>query len=164
MSGDPQPSAPGPATEPPAPAAGDSSGPAKRVFRAEDFEFLEELGEGSFGRVVRARFKFSGEPCAVKIVQKALLIRFNKTQTVRAEKEILNRLRHPNIIQLRCTFQDPENLCMFAPRPPLPPPPLTDDDCADFVLELAENGELFHFLKAWRPVRRWSWLCPRPHL
>jgi len=34
----------------------------------ETYEILNELGEGSFGKVVKARFRVTGEQRAIKII------------------------------------------------------------------------------------------------
>lgn len=39
----------------------------------EDFEMLKTIGRGSYGEVVLARVKKTGETCAVKILEKSYL-------------------------------------------------------------------------------------------
>ena len=91
-----------------------------------DFEWGEVLGEGSYSKVVRARRKATGELFAVKMVEKALVLREKKQKYVVMEKDVLNRCRHPNVVKLFCTFQDPHRLF--------------------FVMELCET-ELFQLLQ-----------------
>mmetsp|Transcript_45565 Transcript_45565/g.108029 ORF Transcript_45565/g.108029 Transcript_45565/m.108029 type:complete len:506 (+) Transcript_45565:113-1630(+) len=75
-----------------------------------DFEFLEMLGEGSYSRVMRAVHKATEQEFAVKVVEKALVIREKKQKYVVMERDVLNRCRHPNVVRLFCTFQDHQRL------------------------------------------------------
>jgi serine/threonine protein kinase len=56
--------------------------------------------------------KSTSEEFAVKIVNKALIVKLDKVKSVMAERDILNRVKHPNVVELKCTFQDDENVCM----------------------------------------------------
>eukprot|EP00762_Andalucia_godoyi_P001382 ANDGO_04945.mRNA.1 3-phosphoinositide-dependent protein kinase 2 len=114
-------------------SSGDMPSPmeASRKLALSDFEIGDQLGEGSFGRVVKAKLKGTGETFALKIVNKAMIVKLNKLGTVKAEKEILNSIKHPFIIELRGTFQDEENLY--------------------FCLELATRGELFYYIRKYGP-------------
>ncbi|KLO20381.1 kinase-like protein [Schizopora paradoxa] len=90
----------------------------------DDFEFGEELGEGSYSTVYHAVYRPSGREYAIKVVEKALLIRKKKEQVVLAEKSTLIRLGsgHPGVVRLHWTFHD--------------------DWSYFFVLDLARNGEM----------------------
>jgi serine/threonine protein kinase len=74
------------------------------------FRFIEPIGRGSYGDVMRAEFKESGVVYAVKIVSKAKLQRENKTRFAHIERNMLTRLKHPGIVRLHYTFQDQKNL------------------------------------------------------
>lgn len=52
------------------------------------YEFVQQLGSGSFGKVVHAVDKYTGEHVAVKIISK-LNIKPNKLPILRQEAEIL---------------------------------------------------------------------------
>lgn len=56
---------------------------------------IKELGKGSFGSVVLARNTITGEPVAIKQMEKKHLARY-------VESEILNhsQLRHPHVVQV----------------------------------------------------------------
>lgn len=89
----------------------------------DHFEILAEIGQGSFGQVVKAKKIDSNDIFAIKIVEKAHLKRENKVKQAHVEKNLLLKLRsHPGIIKLHYTFQDTQ--------------------CLYFVLELCENGDL----------------------
>ncbi|KAI0633279.1 kinase-like protein [Trametes polyzona] len=91
---------------------------------ADDFEFLDELGEGSYSTVYHGRLRATGQEYAIKRIDKAHLKRHQKEATALAEKNTLVRLGsgHPGIVRLHWTFQDEWSLF--------------------FVLDLARNGEL----------------------
>ncbi|KAH9895025.1 kinase-like protein [Cubamyces lactineus] len=91
---------------------------------ADDFEFLDELGEGSYSTVYHGRLRTTGQEYAIKRIDKAHLKRHQKEATALAEKNTLVRLGsgHPGIVRLHWTFQDEWSLF--------------------FVLDLARNGEL----------------------
>ena len=57
-----------------------------------DFDLGKELGEGSFGRVVRAVRKSTGQECAVKVLEKRLLLRHQKQNAVMQEKNAVERV------------------------------------------------------------------------
>ncbi|RPD63800.1 kinase-like protein [Lentinus tigrinus ALCF2SS1-6] len=90
----------------------------------EDFEFKEELGQGSYSTVWLGKLLATGQEYAIKRIDKAHLKRHQKEQTALAEKNTLVRLGsgHPGIVRLHWTFQDEWSLF--------------------FVLDLARNGEL----------------------
>ncbi|KAI0745389.1 kinase-like protein [Earliella scabrosa] len=90
----------------------------------DDFEFREELGQGSYSTVWLGRLLATGQEYAIKRIDKAHLKRHQKEQTALAEKNTLVRLGsgHPGIVRLHWTFQDEWSLF--------------------FVLDLAKNGEL----------------------
>ncbi|EGO25370.1 hypothetical protein SERLADRAFT_465421, partial [Serpula lacrymans var. lacrymans S7.9] len=75
---------------------------------AEDFEFGETLGEGSYSEVKRATHRGSGQQYAIKILDKGHLKRKQKLPVALAEKNTLVKLGagHPGIVHLHWTFQD----------------------------------------------------------
>ncbi|PRT56409.1 Serine/threonine-protein kinase PKH2 [Wickerhamiella sorbophila] len=94
----------------------------------EDFEFKEELGTGSYSTVVAASDKQTLRQYAIKILDKAHIIKEGKVKYVEIEKNTLTRLGdHPGIIHLYYTFQDRASLF--------------------FVLDFAPNGELLQLIK-----------------
>lgn len=82
------------------------------VPQLEDFALEKEIGIGSYSRVYRALHFPSNKKYAIKVLQKARVLRENKVNEVKMEKHILQLLNHPFIIRLFCTFQDKENLCI----------------------------------------------------
>ncbi|CAI5741342.1 unnamed protein product [Hyaloperonospora brassicae] len=97
----------------------------------EEFKQGTSLGQGNFSRIVQVKHKATGEPFALKIIDKQHIHRLrirhpNIFNEVNMEKHALNRLRHPNIIRLYQTFQDAHKLY--------------------FLLELLNGGELLNQL------------------
>jgi serine/threonine protein kinase len=95
--------------------------------KAEDFDMLSTLGTGSFGRVKLVRHKATQQVYALKILSKSLVLRTKQAEHIIAEKEILNSLMHPFIVNVYATFQDDVSLY--------------------FVLEYVIGGEFFTHLR-----------------
>jgi 3-phosphoinositide dependent protein kinase-1 len=99
---------------------------------AKDFEVKTFLGEGNFCRVHYGTHTPSGEEFAIKIIEKSKVQKLKRRQhknienEIFMEKEVMRRLRHPNIGRLYYTFQDKFNLY--------------------FAVELLPCGELWHKL------------------
>lgn len=72
------------------------------------YETLEQLGNGSFGEVVRARSRKTNEVVAIKKM-KALFPTWEECLQLR-ELKSLRVLRHENIVQLKEVIQDKEEL------------------------------------------------------
>nr|CAH7764215.1 unnamed protein product [Callosobruchus chinensis] len=91
---------------------------------ASDYRFGKVLGEGSFSTVYLAKDIHTSKEYAIKVLEKAHIIREKKTEYVMREKEVLRILGSscPYFVRLYWTFQDPEHLY--------------------FVLTYAKNGEL----------------------
>ncbi|RQM30274.1 hypothetical protein B5M09_007752 [Aphanomyces astaci] len=99
---------------------------------ASEFTFGRELGQGNFSRVFLATHNATKEVFAVKLIEKARIMRMkirhpNIFNEVNMEKTVLNMLRHPNIVRMYHTFQDAANLY--------------------FLMEYVSNGELWDVLQ-----------------
>uniref|UniRef100_A0A7S1U415 Protein kinase domain-containing protein n=1 Tax=Phaeomonas parva TaxID=124430 RepID=A0A7S1U415_9STRA len=77
----------------------------------DDFEYMEKLGEGGFGRVVHCRKISTGKHYAMKIQLKtALLDTFWDDPTrLDAEKSVFAACHHPFIVSLDYAFQTPSH-------------------------------------------------------
>ncbi|GAB5370369.1 hypothetical protein AAMO2058_001486800 [Amorphochlora amoebiformis] len=91
----------------------------------ENYVITELIGEGSFGKVYKGRRRFTGKAVAMKFIVK-LGKKEKDLQALLSEVEILQKLQHPNIIQMLDVFETKSEICV--------------------VTELAQ-GELFDVLE-----------------
>ena len=86
-----------------------------RHLSVDQFELLETLGTGTFSRVRLVRMKGdpSTEPQALKIMKKSVVLRHKQTAHVNREKQLLLKLRHPFIAEVRASFQDANHLYLL---------------------------------------------------
>ncbi|XVF37387.1 hypothetical protein REPUB_Repub20aG0003700 [Reevesia pubescens] len=71
----------------------------------EDFEVLKVVGQGSFGKVYQVRKKGTQEIYAMKVMRKDKIMEKNHAEYMKAERDILTKVDHPFIVQLRYSFQ-----------------------------------------------------------
>jgi len=85
-----------------------------------EYDVGEKIGSGSYGIVVKARSKMTGEIVAIKIIKRTML-----TNEILLEREIqvMKSITHPNIIRLIDVFDDSSTVCI--------------------VMELINGGDLF---------------------
>ncbi|KAG8908412.1 pkb-activating kinase-like protein [Tulasnella sp. 403] len=132
-----------------------SNSSIQRGITAADFEFGDVLGSGSYSSVISATHRNSGQIYAIKMIDKAHIIRHRKTKYATIEKTCLARLGtgnwkgnsnpkspernhqrkasgiggggHPGVIKMHWAFHDEMSLY--------------------FVLDLAPNGELLTHIR-----------------
>ena len=104
----------------------------QQMISINDFEMLSPLGDGAYGKVLLVRNKQYQTNYALKIVEKAKVVKVGKVEHVHRERDIMLQLEHTNIIRLECTFQDASSLF--------------------FLLELAPNGNLSTLIKRMRKL------------
>ena len=94
-----------------APAAGKSASMERRRQTPEDFCFGRLIGEGSFSSVFLAREAATRREFAVKVCDKAQILREKKQSYVQSEKKILVKIaaewddRVPYFVKIHSTFQ-----------------------------------------------------------
>ncbi|KAL6896620.1 hypothetical protein ACP4OV_007192 [Aristida adscensionis] len=71
----------------------------------DDFEILKLVGQGAFGKVFQVRKKGTSEIYAMKVMRKDKILEKNHAEYMKAEREILTKVDHPFIVQLRYSFQ-----------------------------------------------------------
>ena len=78
------------------------SGFERRLRRAlgDDYELLEEIGSGGFGRVYRAHDLALERDVAIKVLHPALISDPGVMERFRREAQLAARLRHPNIVSI----------------------------------------------------------------
>lgn len=98
----------------------------KKVTK-DDFELLNVIGKGSFGKVMQVKKKDDGQIYAMKVLRKEAIIARKQVTHTKAEKSILQKIQHPFIVRLHYAFQTKDKLYM--------------------ILDYVNGGELFFHLK-----------------
>jgi len=93
----------------------------------DDFELLCVIGKGSFGKVLQVMKKDNKKIFAMKVLRKDTIRARNQVEHTKTERNILQRFRHPFIVELHYAFQTEDKLYM--------------------VLDFVNGGELFSHLK-----------------
>lgn len=75
-----------------------------------DFEMITQVGQGGYGQVFLARKKDTQEICALKVLNKKLLVKLDETRHVLTERDILTNTRSEWLVKLLYAFQDPEKV------------------------------------------------------
>ncbi|KAL3819334.1 hypothetical protein ACJIZ3_005239 [Penstemon smallii] len=87
-----------------------------------DFEILRVIGKGAFGKVFQVRMKKGNTNTindngdgifAMKVMRKDTIIKNNHVDYMRAERDILTKVEHPFIVQLRYSFQTKSKLYLI---------------------------------------------------
>lgn len=94
----------------------------------KDFNVGATVGTGSFARVRVVTHKVEGSIWAVKILKKVNVFALKQIDHVLNERQLLERLHHPFIVDLAGTFQD--------------------EKCLYMVLEFVLGGEFYSFLRS----------------
>ena len=68
------------------------------------------LGKGGFARCYEFIRQDTKEVCAIKIIQKANLVKPRSKQKLQSEIQIHEGLHHANIVEFRHTFEDNLNV------------------------------------------------------
>ncbi|KQK14619.1 serine/threonine-protein kinase AtPK2/AtPK19 isoform X1 [Brachypodium distachyon] len=71
----------------------------------DDFEILKLVGQGAFGKVFQVRKKGTSEIYAMKVMRKDKILEKNHSEYMKAERDILTKVDHPFVVQLRYSFQ-----------------------------------------------------------
>ena len=92
------------------------------------YEFIEQIGEGGFGAVFRARQGSLGRDVAIKVVKPELANDADFIRRFEAEAELVARLEHPHIVPLYDFWREP--------------------NAAFMVMRLLKGGSLSQFMQA----------------
>jgi len=93
----------------------------------DDFDMLEILGTGTFGKVRLCKHKQTKKYFCIKILNKARILRLKQAEHIKNEKNVLNSVSHPFIVKLYSTFKDKVNLYL--------------------LMEFIPGGELFNYIR-----------------
>lgn len=75
-----------------------------------DFKILTQVGQGGYGQVYLAKKSDSKEVCALKVLNKKLLLKLDEIRHILTERDILTASKSPWLVKLLYAFQDPENV------------------------------------------------------
>ncbi|GMH93433.1 hypothetical protein TrST_g7470 [Triparma strigata] len=99
-----------------------------RTFHLQDFEVLQTIGNGTFGRVRLAKlFGDENECYALKAMKKTEIVRLKQFKHILSEINVMSVINHPFIVDMVGHFQDESRLYI--------------------VLEYVQGGELFTLLR-----------------
>lgn len=99
----------------------------KGRYKLQDFTILRTLGTGSFGRVHLVQSVHNQRFYAIKVLRKQHVVKMKQVEHVNNEHSVLSMVRHPFLVNLWGTFQDPTFLYM--------------------VMDFVPGGELFSLLR-----------------
>ncbi|XP_019885195.1 cAMP-dependent protein kinase catalytic subunit-like [Camponotus floridanus] len=95
--------------------------------KLEDFERFRTVGTGAFGRVILVKYKPTSSYYAMKILDKAKLVKMKQIDHTRNEKRILQCINFPFMVFMEFFFKDNSYVYM--------------------VLPFAQGGEMFTHLR-----------------
>ncbi|KAJ3415355.1 hypothetical protein HDV05_005092 [Chytridiales sp. JEL 0842] len=76
------------------------------------FQLLRCVGKGAFSKVRIVEKRDTRKAYALKYINKHQMIKMKATQNILRERDILQNVQHPLIVNLRFAFQDDENIFM----------------------------------------------------
>ncbi|KAH6570245.1 hypothetical protein BASA60_007849 [Batrachochytrium salamandrivorans] len=79
-------------------------------MRISHFQIVKQVGQGGYGQVFLAKKKDTSELCALKRMNKKLLMRMGEIQHILTERDILARTDSPWLVNLLYAFQDMDNV------------------------------------------------------
>ena len=74
----------------------------------QDYDLLNQIGEGSFGRVYKARYKYTGSLVAIKFINKTGQSE-DDLESLRREIALLRKVNHPNIMRIHDVIENGTN-------------------------------------------------------
>ncbi len=77
----------------------------QQKISVDDFELLNLVGKGSFGKVLQVKKKDTGRIYAMKVLDKKHILEQSEVEHTLAEKSILMRVHHPFLMNLNFSFQ-----------------------------------------------------------
>lgn len=108
-------------------AGGAAEGGQTKKINIQDFDLLHVIGKGSFGKVLQVRKKDNGRIYAMKVLNKKNILENNELEHTKTEKDILQKLIHPFLVNLNFSFQTQDRLY--------------------FIMDYVNGGELFYHLQ-----------------
>ena len=100
-----------------------------------EFDFLNVVGKGAYGRVIKVREKATGNIYVCKVLEKQAILHNRMLREVRKEQALLQQVQHPNIVDLISAFQTRDRVFL--------------------VMEFLSGGELFNLMTS-EPTKRYA--------
>ncbi|ELR11956.1 PHprotein kinase domain containing protein [Acanthamoeba castellanii str. Neff] len=100
---------------------------AAKQVTVEDFETLNVIGSGGFGKVYQVRYKPTDQIMAMKVLNKKSIVEADEVVKLRTERSILTKLDSPFLVKLHFSFQNPNKIF--------------------FAMDYINGGELFFHLQ-----------------
>ena len=72
----------------------------------DDFNLMTVIGKGTYAKVVLVRYKQDNKIYAMKMLKKKYIIEKDQVEHIMTEKEILSKIHHPFLVELKASFQD----------------------------------------------------------
>jgi carbon catabolite-derepressing protein kinase len=111
----------------------ESPGTARAMNRLNQYSFVKNIGEGSFGKVKLARHKVTGQEVAMKTINRRKLISRDMAGRVEREIQYLQLLRHPHIIKLYTVITTKTDIYMVLEYVPM--------ELFDYIVKHGRLGE-----------------------
>lgn len=109
---------------------------SKRETTVKDFSSIKVLGTGTYGKVMLVRHKSTQKLFAMKVLKKQLIREKNQVEHTLTERRVLEKVKHPFIVDLKYAFKDRQKLYL--------------------VLDYCHGGELFFYLTNLRRFKEFA--------
>jgi carbon catabolite-derepressing protein kinase len=111
----------------------ESPGTIRAMNRLNQYSFVKNIGEGSFGKVKLAKHKITGQEVAMKTINRRRLISRDMAGRVEREIQYLQLLRHPHIIKLYTVITTKTDIYMVLEYVPM--------ELFDYIVKHGRLGE-----------------------
>ncbi|EAR97251.2 plant dual-specificity MAP kinase kinase family domain protein (macronuclear) [Tetrahymena thermophila SB210] len=75
-------------------------------LKTSDFQVLDRLGKGAFGKVYKTKLQKTGQIFALKQMEKQQILKQGMVKQIQTEVKVMYSLDHPNIIKLYNHFEE----------------------------------------------------------
>lgn len=115
------------------PPLSESPGTIRAMNRLNQYVFVRNIGEGSFGKVKLARHRVTGQEVAMKAISRRKLISRDMAGRIEREIQYLQLLRHPHIIKLYTVITTKTDIYMVLEYVPM--------ELFDYIVKHGRLGE-----------------------
>ena len=82
----------------------------EEMINKNSFEYLSIIGRGGFGKVWKVQSRKYNKTYAMKEMSKTKIIDKKSEKSIKSERDLLSRMKHPFIINMHFSFQDKDYL------------------------------------------------------